>query len=94
MYLGKNVAAGLSVRSCCKLLAVNRSSLLYKPVADKDDNLSSLILDIWLAHNNKGWRSIQADLREYNQLNVNHKKLHRIMHKLGIRRILPRKKYE
>lgn len=81
----------LSERVRCSLLSVNRSGLYYKPVANKDLELELLILDIWLAHNNKGWRSIQADLREYHQLVVNHKRIRRLMHKLGIHGILPRK---
>ena len=65
--------------------------MYYKPVEDKDGDLCSLILDIWLAHNNKGWRTIQADLLEYHFINVNHKKLRRLMKKLGIHGILPKK---
>ena len=81
----------LSMRNCCQLLNINRSNLYYKPVVDKSTDLCNLILDIWLARNNKGWRSIQADLREYHNLNVNHKKLRRLMKKLGIHGILPKK---
>ena len=44
-----------------------------------------------MERNNKGWRTIQADLQEYHDINVNHKKLRRLMHKLGIRGILPKK---
>jgi len=65
--------------------------LYYKPVKDKDSDLCNLILDIWLERNNKGWRSIQADLWEYHEIWVNHKKLRRLMKKLGIRGILPKK---
>jgi len=82
----------LSDRNCCELLSINRSSLYYRPVKDdKNNDLCSLILDIWLDRNNKGWRSIQADLREYHGINVNHKKLRRLMRTLGIRGILPKK---
>ena len=73
------------------MLSVNRSGLYYKEVADKNVDLKSLILDIWLERNNKGWRSIQADLKEYHGMTVNHKKVQRLMHELGIRGILPRK---
>ena len=81
----------LSKRSCCTLLNVSRNGLYYKPVKDKDVDLKNLILDIWLERNNKGWRTIQADLIEYHGIHVNHKKLRRLMHKLGIRGILPKK---
>ncbi len=80
----------LSIRAQCKLLSVNRSGLYYmaKPVVDID--LEGKILNIWFDHNTKGWRSIQKDLHEYEHIRVNHKKLRRIMHKLGIRGILPK----
>ena len=81
----------LSLRVCCDLLNINRSGLYYKPVASKDDDLCSKIWDIWLEHNNKGWRSIQADLAEYHDLVVNHKRVKRLMRKLGIHGILPKK---
>jgi putative transposase len=81
----------LSLRKRCILLSLSRSSIYYTPVADKDGPLESMILDIWLERNNKSWRSIQADLREYKQLVVNHKRIRRLMNKLGIRGILPRR---
>ena len=90
MYL-RNNDSKLSVRRCCDLLGVNRSSLYYKAVIRNDEDLTNLILDIWLDRNNKGWRTIHADLREYHGCIVNHKKLRRIMRKLGIRGILPKK---
>ncbi|MBP7847519.1 MAG: IS3 family transposase [Burkholderiales bacterium] len=81
----------LSLRVRCDLLNINRSGLYYKPVSSKDDDLCSKIWDIWLEHNNKGWRSIQADLAEYHDLVVNHKRVKRLMRKLGIHGILPKK---
>ena len=80
------------MRNCCELLGINRSSLYYKPTkTNKDADISSLILDIWLDRNNKGWRSIKADLKEYYNIQINHKKLRRLMRKLGIKGILPKK---
>jgi len=81
----------ISTRQGCELLSLSSNGLYYKPVKNKDGDLCSLILDIWLERNNKGWRSIQADLKEYHELIVNHKKLRRIMRGLGIRGISPKK---
>jgi putative transposase len=78
------------MRVMCGLLNINRSGCYYKPRENKDGNLSGLILDIWLDRNNKGWRSIQADLREYHNIVVNHKKVRRLMKELGIRGIMPK----
>ena len=80
----------ISIRRCCNLLSISRGGLYYKPTLDKDGDLKSLILDIWLAQNNKGWRSIQADLEEYHGMIVNHKRVQRVMRELGIQGILPR----
>lgn len=82
----------ISLRRRCNLLGVNRSNLYYIEVKDNNNvELCNHILDIWVAHNNKGWRSIQADLVEYYGIKVNHKKIRRLMHKLGIKGILPKK---
>lgn len=90
-YLQNN-KANFSVRRRCGLISISSSNLYYKTIKDeKNQDLCSLILDIWLERNNKGWRTIQADLQEYNGLKVNHKKLRRLMHKLGILGILPKK---
>ena len=80
----------LSIRHQCQLLNVSRSAIYYQAHQPIDIELEGKILDIWFAHNNKGWRAIKADLLEYHNLKVNHKKLRRIMHKLGIRGILPK----
>lgn len=88
----QNNETSFSIRRRCRLLSINRSNLYYKATKDnKNQDLCSLILDIWLERNNKGWRTIQADLQEYHGVKVNHKKLRRLMHKLGIRGILPKK---
>lgn len=84
----------LSLRIRCDLLNINRSGLYYKPVAGKDDDLCSIIWDIWLEHNNKGWRSIQADLAEYHNLVINHKRVKRLMRKLGIHGYLAEEKHQ
>jgi putative transposase len=89
MYLAETNSI-LSLRSRCTLLSLSRSSLYYKPIPTNNADLETDILDIWLEHNDKGWRRIQADLLEYKKRVVNHKRVRRIMKKLGIRGILPR----
>lgn len=84
--------SNLSIRNRCTLLSVARSGLYYKKTKDNNNqDLCSLILEIWLKHNNKGWRAIKADLKEYHNICINHKKLRRLMHKLGIQGLLPKK---
>jgi putative transposase len=86
-----NIPSKLSLRRRCILLEINRSKYYYKSVSIPDTNLDKLIFNIWNAHNNKGWRSICEDLLKYHNLVVNHKKVKRIMKRLGIHGILPRK---
>jgi len=81
----------LSSRRCCKLLDVNRSGLYYKPTnGDSDNDLCDLILKYWFEQTTKGRRSIKADLFEYHGLTINHKKVSRLMKKLGIRGVMPK----
>jgi putative transposase len=87
--LAENIS-NLSIRSRCSLLSMSRNVIYYKPVANKNEVLEELILQIWLDRNNKGWRTIKADLTEYHQQIVNHKRVRRIMKRLGIRGILPK----
>lgn len=87
--MAENVSS-LSIRRRCSLLSMSRNILYYKQVASKDELLEEQILQIWLEHNNKGWRTIKADLAEYHQQIVNHKRVRRIMKRLGIRGIVPK----
>ena len=90
MYLAE-ASSSLSLRCRCSLLSLNRSSLYYEPVIKDDTILAEHILDTWLEHNDKGWRRIKADLKEFKHVIANHKRIRRIMKKLGIRGIMPRK---
>ncbi len=81
----------LSERKRCELLKVTRSNLYYKPRVNlENSDITAHILDIWLEHSNKGWRSIQADLREYHQLVINHKRVRRLMQQIGIKGVIPK----
>jgi putative transposase len=84
-------ATKLSARRRCNLLSINRSGLYYEPVSDKDSELSSLILEIWLLQNTKGYRAITEDLKAYHGLVVNRKRVRRIMHRLKIHGLLPKR---
>jgi len=52
--------------------------------------LKDKIYDIWYDHNNKGSRSITADLIEYEKIIINRKKVQRLMRTMGIRGIIPK----
>lgn len=75
----------------CELLSINRSSLYYKPKVANESNLCELILKIWLDDQSLGYRMITAHLREYHDMIINHKRVRRIMHKLKIMGIMPKR---
>ena len=80
----------LSVRRCCELLGLNRSTLYYKEKpADIDDiDLLNAIRDIWERYSFYGYRRITKQLRA-NGVKVNRKRVQRVMSWGGIRAIYP-----
>ena len=84
--------SGLSVRSQCELLCLNRSSYYYKPVDDeqKDQDIANRIYEIWLRYPFYGYRKITAVLRREGII-VNHKKVQRLMKNMDLAAIFPKK---
>lgn len=81
----------LSIRKQCELLGVSRSSFYYKPKPDGNQHVTELILKIWSEDQSKGYRMITHDLRTYYKLLVNGKRVRRIMVKLGIKGVIPKR---
>ncbi|MDX1901099.1 MAG: IS3 family transposase [Gammaproteobacteria bacterium] len=81
----------LSVRRCCELLGVNRSTLYYqgKPVDVNDIDLLNIIRDIWEQYPFYGYRRITRELRENKGIKVNRKRVQRLMVWGGIQGIHP-----
>jgi putative transposase len=78
-----------SVKDLCKFLGVSRSGyyryLARKNKLGKDKEFEEKILYIYRLRNKTyGYRRIQAELMRLYGLRVNHKKVLRIMQKLGI----------
>lgn len=81
----------LSLRSKCQLLGINRSVLYYKHHSENDDiDLLNLIRDIWLKHTFYGYRKITAVLKLDYQLEVNRKRVLRLMKIGGIAAVYPK----
>ena len=81
----------LSVRKCCELLGVNRSTLYYKEKsADIDDfDLLNTVREIWERYPFYGYRRITKELRNNHQIKVNRKRVQRLMVWGGIQAIHP-----
>jgi putative transposase len=80
----------LSIRRCCDLLGLNRSTLYYKekPAEFDDIDLLNAIRDIWERHPFYGYRRITKELRA-NGIKVNRKRVQRLMAWGGIQAIYP-----
>ena len=80
----------LSIRRCCDLLGLNRSTLYYKEKpADIDDiDLLNAIRDIWERYPFYGYRRTTKELRA-NGVKVNRKRVQRLMAWGGIQAIYP-----
>jgi putative transposase len=81
----------LAISRQCNLLGVSRSSLYYKATPVDDTQICALVHKIWVEDSSKGYRMITADLRVYHNMTVNSKRVRRIMGKLKIMGILPKR---
>ena len=88
----------LSVKKQCELLEINRSNIYYKPrlVPDFTNSIANEIKEIWSKYSFFGYRKITAFLNNkiaQNSQNtdqnkkINHKKVLRLMQKLGLQAI-------
>lgn len=82
---------GISIRRCCELLAINRSTLYYKEKSEDIDDIDllNIIRDIWERYPFFGYRRITKELRAIHQIKVNRKRVQRLMSFGGIQAIHP-----
>ncbi|MCB0541287.1 MAG: IS3 family transposase [Bacteroidetes bacterium] len=82
----------LSVRKQSELLEVNRSSLYYKPLGESKENLEIMCqMDkIYLQSPTYGVLRMQDELEEYGYY-ANEKRVRRLMRKMGLEAIYPKK---
>jgi putative transposase len=82
----------ISVRRQCELLAVNRSRLYYSAGGPEDGNLG--IMDLidaeFTEHPFTGIERMVEFLRRQHGLVVNHKRVRRLMRKMGLMAIYPK----
>ncbi|UWZ79755.1 IS3 family transposase [Geoalkalibacter halelectricus] len=82
----------LSIRKQCELIDMNRSIYYYKPCAEKPENLHYMRLmdEFWLKHPTYGVLQMQ-DFLKGKGYSVNHKRVRRLLRKMGIMAIYPKK---
>ncbi len=89
-FINKNHAE-LSIRKQCELLSVHRSVLYYQHKDDEADVwLTNLIRDIWLQCPFYGYRKIKIILKTKHGLEVNNKRVLRLMQLVGIQALYPK----
>ena len=83
----------LSLTRQCELLGLNRSTFYYRPVPISEYDLAIMrrIDEIYTDVSTYGYRKIHAQLRSDGWY-VGHNKVHRLMQRMGIAAIYPRKK--
>jgi len=89
-YIGDYKA--LSVRRQCELLSINRSHVYYTPVPESSTNINIMRLmdEYYLDHPTYGVLQMQDYLKNESLL-VNHKRVRRLLRKMGIMAIYPKK---
>jgi putative transposase len=82
----------LSIRSQCELLSVSRSRLYYgsRSVDEEELRLMNFIDEEFTAHPFTGVGRMTQCLRRERQLIVNHKRIRRLMRKMGLMAIYPK----
>ncbi len=75
------------------MLGINRSRVYYapKPLTVEELELRTTIYDIWNEDSYKCSRTIREELIKYHNMVINRKRVQRVMGKLGISGILPKK---
>jgi len=82
----------LSIRRQCELASVNRSNVYYKPAKESQENLNIMrsMDEHYLYHPTHGVLQVQDFLRSKGY-KVNHKRIRRLLRKMGIMAIYPKK---
>jgi putative transposase len=82
----------LSIRHKCELLEINRSNVYYEPVGESEENLQIMRLmdEHYLKHPTEGVLQMQDFLFLFGFL-VNHKRVRRLLRKMGTMAIYPRR---
>ena len=84
----------LSITAQCILLNLSRAGYYYKEKGESDLNLKLMnrIDEIYTAHPTRGSRKLRDFLRNEGYNKVNRKRIQRLMRKMGIEVIYPKKK--
>jgi len=82
----------LSIRSQCNLLGIHRSGLYYAPAGESEENLDIMRLldERYLEYPTHGVLQMQDYLRDQGY-QVNHKRVRRLLRKMGLMAIYPKK---
>ena len=90
--LAREPCNDLSMRRCCFLLGLTRSTVYYQAVSRNIQTVDYMneICELYKRHPFKGYKRITDDLSEKGYL-INHKRFYRLMKVMGIQAIYPKK---
>jgi putative transposase len=82
----------LSIRRQCELIGLNRSTYYWQPASESPLNLQlmRLIDEEYTKAPFYGYRKVTARLNNEHGFQVNHKRVARLMHKMGLQAVYPR----
>ena len=82
----------LSIRRQCELVGLNRSTFYWEPAGDSPLNLQlmRLIDEEYTRAPFYGYRKMTARLNNHHGYQVNHKRVERLMQKMGLQAVYPR----
>ena len=80
-----------SIRRQCEIVGLNRSTLYYEPASETDFNLHLMrLIDAkYMQRPILGWRRMTNYLQRQGYV-VNHKRVRRLMQKMGLQAIYPK----
>lgn len=87
----KSLPEELSIRRGCQLLGINRSTLYYEEESAnvQDIDVLNMIREVWEKHPYYGYRRITKELRVTYKLDVNRKRVYRLMVLGGVKALFP-----
>jgi len=90
----KKPSKKLSIKRLTKVFQISRSTIYYRSKGERQENLRimELIEEIYRKDPTLGWRRIKVKVEKYFGVRVNHKRIKRLMQKMGLKGICPRKR--
>ena len=90
----KRSSKKVSIKRLAKVFQISRSTIYYRSKGERQENLRimELIEEFYRKDPTLGWRRIKVKVEKTLGVRVNHKRIKRLMQKMGLKAICPRKR--